>query len=607
MKKILTLLLVAGVVMAGACFAADDLTVTDPLYIGVGARPLGMGKAYVAVAEDADGMFINPATLGRINGPKVTSMYSSVLGDVNYMVLGGAYPHTKNSAFGAGIVRSSVDGIDLYAADGSRISTPGSWGNSVMFVSYGINLEDAKLSLGGSAKYFSQGGSGTATIESASASGMGFDVGAVYTANENLSLGMVAQNVTGTKLESGNNVENSMLSTLKAGVKYSIKPLENQKLTLAVDADMTKKRPVAYHAGVEYYPIPNIALRIGMDQDPAPGGVESNLTAGVGLRFSGMEFNYAYHPYTQIADNATHYFSVAYVGPEKEEMASLDLSLLKPTDKSIIYADNVEVTGSVKDKSINLVKVNGISVPVTEGQFTASAPVDKLGKKLIVVEAKNAKGQTARDTRRILRLVHFTDVGEGFWAKKPIEHTGTVGLVQGYPDGTFKPERALTRAELATLLVRAKGVTPYGKPKQVFKDVKANHWAAGYIEAAQRLGMVQGYPDKKFRPNNKINKAETVAVVVRFDKLALNPVENKPYTDVGVKHWAAKYIQAAKEAGMLSYIEGVRLRPKEEVNRAESVEMLSHTGMASKMINELLAWDKGFEYEISKPALKASL
>ena len=69
-------------------FAAQDMIVADPMYIGVGARPLGMGKAYVAVAEDGDTVFVNPAGLGKVLTPKLTSMYTSLLGDVNYVVLG---------------------------------------------------------------------------------------------------------------------------------------------------------------------------------------------------------------------------------------------------------------------------------------------------------------------------------------------------------------------------------------------------------------------------------------------------------------------------------------------------------------------------------------
>lgn len=595
--------------LAGTVLAVDNLVISDPMYIGVGARPLGMGKAFVAMAEDADGIFVNPAGLGSIYSPKITSMYANVLGDVNYMVLGGAYPHTENSAIGAGIIRSAVDGIELRDSLGNLLPGSGSWGSSVFFLGYGVNMPNAKMQVGGNLKYFSQGGAGTSTIESASATGLGFDLGAIYRPNENIAFGLCAQNPFSTKLESGNGVENMIKSVIKAGAKVSMAPRSGQLLNLALDVDLAKSRPTTYHVGAEYRPISPIAFRLGVDQDPAPEGTVSNLTAGLGLRISGVEFNYAYHPYSGIDENTTHYFSIAYVGPEKEEEeASLDLTLITPTDKSIIYADHVEVAGSVKGRTVFPVKVNGVSVPIApDGKFTTTVPVDKVGKKLILVEAEDKDKKTVRLSRRLIRLVQFSDVKSGYWAKKPIEHTGTVGLVQGYPDGAFKPERELSRAELATLLVRAKGVTPYGKPRQVFLDVKISHWAAGYIEAATRMGLVKGYPDGKFRPDNRITKAESIAVLARFDKLPLEVAETRPYLDVKTSHWAAKYIQAAKETGMLTYISGPRLRPKEQVTRAEAIEMMSHTSMASKMINDLLSWDRGFEFEMTRPTIRAGL
>ena len=610
MKKF-SLGLILLLTIALPAFAADNLIVADPMHIGVGARPRGMGKAFVALAENGDGIFVNPAGLGKIDGPKVTSMYSNVIGDVNYIVLGGAYPYTKNSAIGAGAVVSSVSGIGLYDSLGNSTGSA-NWGSSVMFLSYGLNLEDAKMSFGASAKYYSQGGSGNSSVEAASATGLGVDLGAIYSPTDNLSLGITAQNPFDTKLASGNGVENTLLPVIKAGARVTVNPTETQKINILFDTDMAKYRPSTVHAGVEYLPVSNIAFRAGLDQDITPGGVETNPTAGVGLKIAGMEFDYAYHPYGSLADNTTHYFSVSYVGPEKkaEDQTNLDLTILTPADQSIIYADNVAVTGTVKGNVKAFpVKINGVNAPVDPtGKFSATVPVDKVGKKLIVVEAQDFNGKAVvKDSRKILRLMSFSDVGQGYWAKKPIEHTSTVGLVQGYPDGTFKPDRALTRAELATLMVRARGVQLPGYARQVFKDVKASYWAANYIEAAQRMGMIQGYPDKKFRPNNRVNKAEAIAILARFDGMVATKPEVAPYSDVPTKHWASRYVAAAKESGMLNYIDGKRLRPKEEVSRAEAVEMMSKTSMAAKAINDLLSWDKGFEFEISRPTLKASV
>lgn len=618
--------------IAVLCFASAVLAdgyLSDPMSIGVGARALGMGKAYVAMAEDGDTIFMNPAGLGRVTNPKLTSMYSSLMGDVNYIVIGGAYPYGDKSAIGVGLVSSRVADIPLTDTTGAPLGS-GGWGNNVVFVSYGTYLNALPvLSLnlgrdvlvGGSLKYFSVGGDGTG-VSDATGSGLDVDLGVLYPMTEYAMLGINAQNILpasmGGKITKSTGQADSIPSTIKVGTKItimgpdgsSLSPSDSRKLYANVDYDthVTGSQPGALHAGVEFWPTSNLALRAGMDdKDP---------TLGVGVRISGVEFNYAYHPYSGINDNTTQYFSIGYLGEPRQR--ELNITITDPKDKSVIYEDHVTVKGKVDAKEgdeeppkgpIGL-KVNGVSVAVNaDGTFSADLPVENYGKKLIVAEASDTAGHSARLESRLVRLTSFADVPEGYWAKQPIENDATVGLVQGYPDGNFKPERALTRAELATLLVRAKGIKlPETQARQIFKDVKPGFWAAKYIEVAQREGLVQGYPDKTFRPNNKINKVEGIAVMVRFDQLKLAEVDSKPYWDISTNHWAAKYIQAAKEAGMLNFIERNRLRPKEALVRSESVEMLSKTSLAGGKIKDLYTWEKGFKPELeNRPQIKASL
>ena len=434
---------------------------------------------------------------------------------------------------------------------------------------------------------------------------MGFDVGAIYSPSDNLSLGVSAQNPINTRLSSGNNIDNTINSLIKVGGAIKTRPNENQRFIIAADMDLPKNNQSLMHVGAEYQISPNIALRAGADQNPVGNEIETNPTAGIGLRANGMEFNYAYHPYGSIADTTTHYFSVSYVGVPVQPIdeASLSIALKSPVDKSVIYSDSVKVEGVAKGAAS--IAVNGMNVPVAkDGSFTATLPVSKVGKKLVVVEARDIKGKAVQASSRVLRLQTFADLPDGHWAKKPIEGSSTVGLIQGYPDGSFKPERVLTRAELATLLVRAKGIEVTIRPNKVFKDVKGEHWAAPYIKEAVNLGLVQGYPDGKFRPNRRISKAEAIAVLVRYDGVQTASVKTKPYADVAVKSWAAPYIQAAKDNGMLSYIEGSKLGVKQDVSRAESVEMMSKTSVAGRLIKDLLSWEKGYEFV---PVLKAEL
>jgi hypothetical protein len=630
----LKILAVALAILCTATAALADGYLSDPMSIGVGARALGMGKAYVGVAEDGDAVFMNPAGIARATNPKLTSMYASLLGDVNYMVIGGVYPYGEKSALGAGFISSRVSDIILTNSGGTVQGTNGSWGNNVIFLSYGTYLSALPLPVslnlgkdvlvGANLKYFSVGGEGSnGVIDAKDAAGSGFDMdlGVLYPVNESVMLGANLQNALpasmGGKITKSSSVSESIPSTLKVGAKVnlmgsegaSLFPNENRKVYGLVDYDYypTGNRASALHYGVEFWPVSNLALRVGSDNN--------ELTAGVGVRFSGVEFNYAYHPYSGIGENTTAYFSIGYLGEARKR--EMKITLDEPKDKSVIYEDHVKVRGKVDIKEGDeeapkgplTIKVNGVNVAVNPDRtFTADIPVDSYGKKLIVAEASDTAGNSAKLESRLVRLTSFADVPDGYWAKSPIENNATVGLVEGYPDKTFRPENALSRAELATLLVRAKGIKlPDSQARQIFKDVKKDYWAAKYIEVAQREGLVKGYPDKTFRPNNKINKVEGIVVMARFDQMKLAEVSEKPYWDVPTNHWAARYISAAKENGMLKFIERNKLRPKESLARSEAVEMLGKTSLAGGKIKDLYTWEKGFKPEMERPQIKASL
>ena len=617
-QKLILWTVVCGLWTVMLLATAATAAVPDPMSIGVGARAIGMGRTYVGVAEDGDTIFVNPAGLARINSPRISSMYTSLMGDVNYAVIGGVYPYGENSAIGVGMINSSSADIPLSNSDGSSAGN-GNWSNTVMFLSGGTQLNKT-LMVGGSFKYFSVGGSGKndiADVSNSAGNGYSADIGLLYPATEYLTLGANFQNILASKITRSSGVNEDLPQTLKVGAKVSLLGKEGQSYTihktrrlyLNADYDINSKTANTPHLGVEFWPMGNLAIRAGMDGD--------NPTAGIGVRLSGIEINYAYHPYSGIAANATQFISIGYLGEGQKR--TLQVQLDSPSDKSVIYEDHVKVSGKVKvlegDEDSGApgaltLKINGMNIPVAQDKsFSADIPVETIGKKLLAIEASDAAGDFYSQDFRLVRLIQFADVPEGYWARHPIENTGTVGMVQGYPDGTFRPDSTLTRAELATLLVRAKGLqVPDRQARAIFKDVKPDFWGAKYIEVAYDAGLIKGYPDKTFRANNKINKAEGIAVTARFDNLRLTEVYEKPYWDISANHWAAKYIQAAKEAGLLKYIERNRLRPKEGMARAEAVEMLSKTSMADAKIKDLYTWEKGFRRELEvQPKIRASI
>lgn len=123
----------------------------------------------------------------------------------------------------------------------------------------------------------------------------------------------------------------------------------------------------------------------------------------------------------------------------------------------------------------------------------------------------------------------------------------SLGIIDGYPDGTFRPENTITRAELAKLLIAAleldeSAIKLYGSD---LTDI-GGHWAKGYIGYAAKLDIISGYPDKSFKPQKAVSYDEAITMIVR----ALGYTSE----DVG-KVWPANYVEKGEELGILEGIE----------------------------------------------------
>jgi hypothetical protein len=125
------------------------------------------------------------------------------------------------------------------------------------------------------------------------------------------------------------------------------------------------------------------------------------------------------------------------------------------------------------------------------------------------------------------------------------------GLIKGYPDGTFKPNRTLTRAEATVLILRLIGITPSGHYTQTFTDVPSHFWAFKWIEEAYKRGIVKGIGNGQFAPQREVTRGEFTVMVVRELKLPVNTDEN-PYKDVTPAYFGYKEILTAYHYGILS-------------------------------------------------------
>ena len=130
----------------------------------------------------------------------------------------------------------------------------------------------------------------------------------------------------------------------------------------------------------------------------------------------------------------------------------------------------------------------------------------------------------------------------------------TLGLVNGYEDDTYKPNNTITRAEMAKLMVVALGqdgkVSEASKKQSKFKDMKGN-WAYGYVNVASDLGVINGYPDGTFGPQNNVSYAEATAMIIRALEYDSEVKKSKEV-------WPSNYINYANKLSLYSSVGAVK-------------------------------------------------
>lgn len=137
----------------------------------------------------------------------------------------------------------------------------------------------------------------------------------------------------------------------------------------------------------------------------------------------------------------------------------------------------------------------------------------------------------------------FADVPAGSWYESSIETSASNGWVEGDGDGNFRPEESITRGEFAAIAARYLRLS--GGSKKEFGDCEG-HWARGYIGALAEQGILEGYGDGSFRPDAKITRAEAVKILngILGREPACGDVSN-PFPDVAATHWAYSRIAEA--------------------------------------------------------------
>lgn len=301
------------------------------LAIGVGGRANGMGGAYAAVANDVTAGYWNPAALSRIDYPQIGLMYSQNFGNlVNYNYASVGIPYGSDMSLGLSIIRLSIDGIpdtrealvdiqgnviydiknpSAHQIDPSKVKefSNTDW---AFYFTFARRLSD-NFAYGANVKVIRR------DIAEFGATGIGFDIGAVYSPFERLSLGANIQDVT-TTLVAWNTGRNELITpTAKVGAAYKLDLLAGS-ITPAADLDLRFENrrfasefhvgPVSVdaHFGLEYSYKNVLAVRVGYND-------VKNFTLGAGIKLPKLNIDYSFASYA-VKNNSlgdSHKISIA--------------------------------------------------------------------------------------------------------------------------------------------------------------------------------------------------------------------------------------------------------------------------------------------------------
>lgn len=648
MKQLLILTLLC--LLTAPVWAADGVSF-DPSQNIYAGRQLGMGGLSVAFSDDAAGIFANPANLTNLEFPQLIGASKKLVMDQSqYLLFCWAIP-TDAGTFGFGYSSLNTGGsfsTKLDPASGRIMIDPSreamSYDNHVIALSFAKDFAlfhlPRPVALGATFKFFGQTLSGDVA---SSASGTGIDLSTSYQALSWLKLGANLQNMMEANLAWEGGAGDKIGGYYKLGCKMNLLGTQealfqhDQKLYGGIDVAMphtTLSSSTNYSLGLEYFPtgvnfLPQdkVALRAGFNMDQNGSG----LAFGVGLINSGFRFDYAFYQKPGMPGDIPHYFSLSYIGDRipfvfKEIKAKeSNIVFYEPKDRSITDKNFTKIKALVKAKQIidqkTVWKVTGIS-QTSEVKEVAEledlSPIYFNGKKInqigtVETSANLVMGRNvfqffgdttspevfrASGEARVLRFNPFSDTPMDYWAIRPIALSVTLGLVTGYPDGTFQPAKGISRAELVTLLVRS---MPVRLAETVdysgFSDVSSTHWAAQYIAYGTYKNLITGYPDGTFKPSKVLTRAEGVTILTRYAQLPLKDIYLAPFKDLEKDHWAKDYIHAALEAGMLEYIVGKDFNPNAPFPRAEACEVLYLSPPIKARVD--LFWNTG-ETELPK-------
>jgi hypothetical protein len=246
----------------------------------------------------------------------------------------------------------------------------------------------------------------------------------------------------------------------------------------------------------------------------------------------------------------------------KSDLESGDLVFFAASSKSKIshvgiYIGNQEFISATSSRGI---KIDSINDPYYWGSR--------------YVGAKRVIQEVDQPIAASLNPGEYWDVPSSHWAYGPILNLTKSNVINGYGDSKFHPEDSITRAQVAKILSivsTAEAVIPANEI--AYYDVPENHWAHNYITTATASQLFNGYDGNVFKPDRPISRAEVAELITRAFNLELSGTETK-FNDLTNDHWAYHSIQTLASHGMIQGYDDKTFKSENPTTRAEFTKIL---------------------------------
>jgi uncharacterized protein YkwD len=168
---------------------------------------------------------------------------------------------------------------------------------------------------------------------------------------------------------------------------------------------------------------------------------------------------------------------------------------------------------------------------------------------------------------------NFSDVAATNRNATAISFLSANGIISGYPDGTFQPDKPVSRVEFLKLALLSSNVSLDVSTPSGFTDVNENAWYAPYVRKAKKQGWIQGYGDGTFKPDQSVNKVEGLKMIAEIQGWQTPNIFQQPFQDTVTAAWYTPFVAYAKSRNFLEETTGFFI-PTASLSRAKTSEIL---------------------------------